>query len=196
MSTPKPVAPVRRAAGGAARQTGRQRRGDKAARVGFVAKGLVYALIGSLAVQVALRRLGADRPERRPAGSRGEARRQRRPLADGARLRRGTPAWRFGEAAWGRRDETDEKKRTVKRLGSAANGLRLPRLRRPRVPHGDATRRVGQRSAVLDGQGARRCRVARRSSSSPGWSSSRIARRPDAARAEDRLREAPRHRRA
>ena len=31
-------------------------------------------------------------------------------------------AWRFSEAAFGRRDETDEKKRTAKRLGSAANG--------------------------------------------------------------------------
>ena len=30
--------------------------------------------------------------------------------------------WRFSEAACGRRDETDEKKRTAKRLGSAVNG--------------------------------------------------------------------------
>ena len=31
--------------------------------------------------------------------------------------------WRFSEAAWGRRDETDDRKRTAKRVGSAVNGL-------------------------------------------------------------------------
>ncbi len=36
---------------------------------------------------------------------------------------RRTPCGGFSEAAWGRRDETDEKKRTAKRIGSAANGL-------------------------------------------------------------------------
>ena len=31
--------------------------------------------------------------------------------------------WRLGEGIWGRREETDEKKRTVKRLESVASGL-------------------------------------------------------------------------
>ncbi len=31
--------------------------------------------------------------------------------------------WRIGEGIWGRREETDDKKRTVKRLESVASGL-------------------------------------------------------------------------
>jgi hypothetical protein len=93
----------------------------KAARVGFLAKGLVYALIGALAFQVALGDTGrADQHgalqavAERPGGSVvlwlmvvGFA---------------GLALWRFTEALRGRREETDEKKRTAKRIGSAANG--------------------------------------------------------------------------
>lgn len=95
---------------------------DKAARLGFLAKGLVYALIGVLALEVAL-------------GS------QQRTDQKGALQAIATKpggsvvlwlmvlgfaayaVWRFSEAIWGRRDELDEKKRTAKRVGSAANGL-------------------------------------------------------------------------
>jgi uncharacterized protein DUF1206 len=95
---------------------------ERAARLGFVAKGLVYALIGVLAFQVAF----------------GESHRtdQKGALQSIAHKPGGSvvlwlmaagflayAAWRFGEAAFGRRDETDDKKRTAKRVGSAANGL-------------------------------------------------------------------------
>ena len=95
---------------------------DKAARLGFLAKGLVYALIGVLAVQIALG--GSEQADQKGA------------LQAIAEKPGGSvvlwlmvlgflsyAGWRFSEAAWGRRDETDEKKRTLKRVGSAVNGL-------------------------------------------------------------------------
>ncbi|MGH8969828.1 MAG: DUF1206 domain-containing protein [Actinomycetes bacterium] len=95
---------------------------NKAARVGFLARGLVYVLIGVLALQVAFG--GSERTDQQGALQK---------VADqpfGTALLwvmvlgfLGYAAWRFSEAAWGRRDETDEKKRTVKRIGSGASGL-------------------------------------------------------------------------
>jgi hypothetical protein len=94
---------------------------DRAARLGFLAKGLVYALIGVLAFQVAM----GDQQRADQKGA----------LQSIAAKPGGSvvlwlmvlgflayAGWRFSEAAFGRRDETDEKKRTAKRLGSAANG--------------------------------------------------------------------------
>ena len=94
---------------------------DRAARLGFVAKGLVYALIGVLAFQVAM----GDQQRADQKGA----------LQTIAAKPGGSfvlwlmvlgflayAGWRFSEAAWGRRNETDEKKRTAKRLGSALNG--------------------------------------------------------------------------
>jgi len=93
-----------------------------AARAGFVAEGLVYALIGALAFQIALG--GSEQADQKGA------------LQAVAEKPGGSlvlwlmvggfiayAAWRFGEAAVGLRGETDERKRTVKRIGSAANGL-------------------------------------------------------------------------
>ena len=95
---------------------------DKAARVGFLAKGLVYGLIGVLAIQIAL-------GESEQADQKGA-------LQAVAEQPGGTivlwlmvfgflgyALWRLSEAAWGRRDESDETKRTLKRIGSAASGL-------------------------------------------------------------------------
>ena len=94
---------------------------DRAARLGFLAKGLVYVLIGVLAFQVAM----GDQQRADQKGA----------LQSIADKPGGSvvlwlmvlgflayAAWRFSEAAFGRRDETDEKKRTAKRIGSAANG--------------------------------------------------------------------------
>jgi hypothetical protein len=107
---------------GAARQAANSQTLNKAARLGFVAKGVVYALIGILAFQVALG--DTERTDQKGA------------LQKVAEQPFGTlllwlmavgffayGLWRFSEAAWGRRDETDEKKRAAKRLGSLANGL-------------------------------------------------------------------------
>ncbi|HEX7189147.1 MAG TPA: DUF1206 domain-containing protein [Actinomycetes bacterium] len=95
---------------------------NKAARVGFLAKGLVYALIGVLAFQIAL-----GDPEQ--ADQKGAMQSVAEQPGGSVVLWlmvigfTGYALWRFAEAAWGRRDETEEKKRTVKRIGSAANGL-------------------------------------------------------------------------
>jgi hypothetical protein len=94
---------------------------DRAARLGFLAKGLVYALIGVLAFQIAM-------GDQQRADQKGAL----QAIADkpggsvvlwlmvlGFLAYAG---WRFSEAAFGRRNETDEKKRTAKRIGSALNG--------------------------------------------------------------------------
>jgi flagellar basal body-associated protein FliL len=94
---------------------------DRAARLGFLAKGLVYALIGVLAFAIAM----GDQQRADQKGA----------LQAIAAKPGGSvvlwlmvlgfvayAGWRFSEAAFGRRDETDEKKRTAKRFGSAANG--------------------------------------------------------------------------
>jgi hypothetical protein len=93
-----------------------------AARLGFLAKGLVYALIGLLAIQVAFG--DSERTDQKGALE---------SIADkpGGSLVlwlmvvgfAAYAVWRFSEAAWGRRDEMDEKKRAAKRIGSAVNGL-------------------------------------------------------------------------
>jgi hypothetical protein len=107
---------------GSARRAANSDAINKAARVGFLAKGLVYALIGALAFQVAL----GDSEQADQKGALQAVAEQ-----PGGSIVLwlmvvgflGYAIWRFSEAAWGRRDETDEKKRTLKRLGSAANGL-------------------------------------------------------------------------
>jgi hypothetical protein len=95
---------------------------NMAARLGFLAKGLVYGLIGLLAIQVAFG--DSERTDQKGA---------LQTIADkpGGSIVlwlmvlgfAAYAAWRLSEAAWGRRDETDEKKRTAKRIGSAINGL-------------------------------------------------------------------------
>jgi hypothetical protein len=97
---------------------------DRLARLGFVARGVVYALIGVLALQIALHS-GGDQ-EASKEGALAEI--AKRPfggpilvaLAVGLA---GYAVWRLTEALWGKRDEDDEKKRTAKRLGSAARAL-------------------------------------------------------------------------
>lgn len=95
---------------------------EKAARVGFLAKGLVHALIGVLAFQVALgdseqadQKGALQTVAEKPGGS----------IVLWLMVIGflGYALWRFSEAIWGRRDETDDTKRTLKRLGSAADGL-------------------------------------------------------------------------
>jgi hypothetical protein len=97
---------------------------DRVARAGFVARGVVYGIIGVLALQIA-----------RNGGRGGQANKQgalreiaERPFG-GALLAAlavglaGYALWRLTEALWGKRDEDDERKRTVKRLGSGARAL-------------------------------------------------------------------------
>jgi hypothetical protein len=107
---------------GAARQAANSDTLNTAARFGFVAKGIVYALIGVLAFQVAL----GDQERTDQKGALQKVSEQPFGTLVLWLMAIGFFAyalWRFSEAAWGRRDETDEKKRTAKRVGSAANGL-------------------------------------------------------------------------
>lgn len=95
---------------------------NRAARVGFLAKGLVYALIGVLAFQVAL---GDSEQADQKGALQAVAEKPGGSLVLWLMVIGflGYALWRFSEAAFGRRDETDETKRTLKRVGSAANGL-------------------------------------------------------------------------
>lgn len=115
MRTPMSGAPT-------ARQAANSHALDKAARGGFVAKGLVYALIGLLALQVAM----------------GDSQRADQNGALAAVSEKpggalvlwlmvvgfvGYALWRFSEAAWGHRGEPDDKKRLAKQVISTVNGL-------------------------------------------------------------------------
>jgi hypothetical protein len=109
-------------AGGAARRAANSDTLNKAARVGFVAKGLVYALIGLLAFQVA----SGDQERTDQTGALQKVAEQPFGTVVLWVMAAGFAAyalWRFSEAAWGARAETDEKKRAAKRIGYAANGL-------------------------------------------------------------------------
>lgn len=94
----------------------------RAARVGFVAKGLIYVLIGLLAVQVALgdsQQADQDGALRAVSGTPGGVVVLWAMVAGFL----GYAGWRLGQAAFGRYEETDERTRTIKRIGSALNAL-------------------------------------------------------------------------
>ena len=116
------LTPGTTSARGAAHQAANSDAISKAARVGFMAKGLVYALIGALAVQVAF---GHSEKTDQQGALQSVAEKPGGSVVLWLMVLGfvGYALWRFSEAAWGRREETDEKKRTLKRLGSAANGL-------------------------------------------------------------------------
>jgi hypothetical protein len=118
--------PSAHAAGAKARRTaGRVAHSDpidKAARAGFVAKGLIYVLVGVLAIQVAQ----GESEEADQQGALREVAQQ--PLGEivlwlmtGGFA--GYALWRFYEAVAGHRDESAAGKRALKRIGSALNGL-------------------------------------------------------------------------
>ena len=136
-------------------------------------------------------RPAAGRPEGCPAGHRGQARRQRRALADGARL----PGLRAVAVQRGRvwpagRDRREEAHREALRVRRQRRDL--PLLRRARLPHRDQLVQLEQRrgrhrqGAGLAGRsGDRRDRRAGHHGGRGG---------AGLARPEDRLREAPEHR--
>jgi hypothetical protein len=94
----------------------------RAARVGLAARGLIYVLIGALAIQVALGE--SERTDQKGAMTKIAEQPFGQTLlwiVAAGLLAYGL--WRLGEGIWGRREETDDKKRTVKRLESAVSGL-------------------------------------------------------------------------
>lgn len=94
---------------------------DRVARVGFCARGVVYAVIGLVALQIA-RDGGAHGEDASKNGALQEIAKQsfgRVLLLVLAVGLAGYAVWRLSEALWGVRDEGDERKRTAKRLVSA-----------------------------------------------------------------------------
>lgn len=112
--------------GGAARQARRAANSDwldGVARVGFAGRGLLYLTVAFLAVGIS-RGQGGQNADKQGAV---------RALADtsfGSVVLivlvvgfAGFALWQAAEAAWGRRDESDDAKRTAKRAASAGKGL-------------------------------------------------------------------------
>ena len=99
--------------------------GDRLARLGFCARGVVYAIVGVIALQIALRSASGDLDASKEGALREIAERPfGRPLLVVLAIGLGGyVVWRASEAAWGKRDEDDEHKRTLKRAGSAAKAL-------------------------------------------------------------------------
>jgi hypothetical protein len=92
------------------------------ARVGLVARGVVYALIGLLAAQVALG--SSARTDQQGALQKiAEQPFGRWLLAAVAVGFLAYALWRLGEGAFGRKDEQDGKKRAMKKTESFASGL-------------------------------------------------------------------------
>lgn len=94
------------------------------ARFGFVTRGVVYLIVGVIALQIAW----AERPDTEASKDGALRAIAERPFA-GVLLTvlavgmAGYSLWRFSEALWGKRDEPDRRKRLLKRLGSAGKGL-------------------------------------------------------------------------
>lgn len=96
---------------------------DRLARLGFCARGLIYIVVGLIALQIAG---GGEQPTGDKASKEGALREivgrsYGRPLLAVLAVGLGGYAlWRASEAAFGKLDEDDERKRTAKRAGSAA----------------------------------------------------------------------------
>jgi len=96
---------------------------ERTARLGFAGRGAVYLIIAVLAVQIAT---GDNR------GQEADKKGALQAVADKpfgevllvllALGLAGYALWRFTNAAWGERDETDERKRAAKRLSSVGKG--------------------------------------------------------------------------
>ncbi|MDP1819060.1 MAG: DUF1206 domain-containing protein [Acidimicrobiales bacterium] len=95
---------------------------DRVARLGFCCRGLVYGIIGAIALQIAW---GDQVGARNDANKNGALREISERSLGGALLvvlavgLGGYALWRGSEAVWGDRDEDDERKRTARRLTSA-----------------------------------------------------------------------------
>lgn len=94
----------------------------RAARVGLAARGVIYLLVGVLAIEVA--RGGSARTDQKGALQKIAEQPFGRSLlwvVAGGLLAYGL--WRLGEGIWGRREETDKKKRSLRRIESLVSGL-------------------------------------------------------------------------
>lgn len=111
--------------GRAAKHAANSRWVDWLARLGFCSRGVVYGVIGLIALQIVQRGTTGDSSASKDGALREIAERPYGQtllfvLAVGLG---GYAAWRLSEAAWGKEDEDDERKRTAKRLLSAAKAV-------------------------------------------------------------------------
>src|SRR5688500_3261638 len=100
---------------------------ERFARLGFCARGAVYCVVGLIALQITARGVSGSR---HIDASKDGALREiaERPLGRGLLLvlafgLAGYALWRASEAAWGKRDEHDDRKRAAKRLLSAGKAV-------------------------------------------------------------------------
>jgi cytochrome bd-type quinol oxidase subunit 2 len=96
---------------------------DRTARLGFVARGVVYAIVAGIAMRLAFG-VGSSEQANKQGALQAIA---DQPLGRGVLVQlaiglAGYALWRFSEAATGYRDEEDEKKRTAKRVASVGKG--------------------------------------------------------------------------
>jgi uncharacterized membrane protein YidH (DUF202 family) len=113
-------------AGRAAKRAANSQWVDRLARLGFCARGIVYGVIGLVALQIAQRGSAASGEDASKDGALREI--AERPFGRALLLilavgLAGYAAWRFSEALWGKQDEDDEAKRSAKRLLSAGKGV-------------------------------------------------------------------------
>ena len=96
---------------------------DRAARVGFAGRGVLYLTVAFLAVGIARGRGGQQADKQGAVRALAETRFGTALLILLVVGFTGYALWQAAEAAWGRRDEGDETKRTAKRAGSAVKAL-------------------------------------------------------------------------
>ena len=97
---------------------------ERLARLGFVARGVSYVIVGLLALQIAWTRHPSGEASKEGALREIAQRPAGRPLLVVLAIGlAGYAVWRASEAAWGKRDEEDDKKRSAKRAGSAGKAI-------------------------------------------------------------------------
>ncbi len=120
---------------------------DRLARLGFCARGIVYGLVGVLALQIAFNTASSDEEASKDGALRVIADRSFGTVLLGVLAvgMAGYALWRATEAIWGKRDEEDEAKRTAKRAGSAAKAIFYTTLcvSTVRLMTGDPSQRSG-----------------------------------------------------
>ncbi|NHC13718.1 DUF1206 domain-containing protein [Motilibacter deserti] len=121
--TPERLRGAGRQAAGSAREAADSVWVERLARVGLAARGLVWALIGVLAAQIALgdRQGQADQQGAFSTLAQNGLGKALLWLAVAGFL--GYAAWQVTEAGWGHRDADDAKSRTFERIGSLAQAV-------------------------------------------------------------------------
>jgi uncharacterized membrane protein YidH (DUF202 family) len=110
-------------AGRSAERAARGPWADRLAKLGFVGRGLIYLIVGILAFQIATGDTSESADKKGALQELAEKPFGNVLLVILAISLAGYALWRFSEAIWGKVTEPDEKKRTARRLVSAAKGV-------------------------------------------------------------------------